>query len=70
MKFSVQRRQDSADTVILGYRDSGGIVRKLPFSFSNCTIKRFPGMVTISQVAESLPSIHKALGSVPNTAQT
>lgn len=43
MKFSVERRQDSVDTVILGCRDSGGIVRKLPFSFSNCAIKRFPG---------------------------
>lgn len=40
MKFNVERSmQNSMDTVILQCRDSGGLVRKVPFSCNNCTIK-------------------------------
>lgn len=50
MKFNVERSmQDSMDTVILRWRDPGGLVRKLPFSCNNYTIKTFSGIVTISQ---------------------
>jgi hypothetical protein len=68
MKFSVERRQDNTDTVTLECRVSGVFVRKLPFSFNNCTIKSFPGIANISQLAESLPSMQKALSTVLSIA--
>lgn len=58
------------DHCYIGCRDSRTCDKQHRFSFNNHNVKRFPGIETVTQLAESLPSMYKALGSVPSTAQT